>query len=171
MDIFSIKLMKNRNFRALQPDEIRQDDTFRTRPELWLVNLVSRHNSGSKATICAQLTTEAKERVISPPAQTAGKPKTKTLESDRFMRIFCSFPEKVLGDSGTMTRRKTRTEIITLKKMVHHSTARHHSESGAELRYIRERLGHKSSKITEIYTHVTMKSLSNIKNPTDDFDI
>ncbi len=80
------------------------------------------------------------------------------VESDRFMRIFYSFPEKVLGDSATMTRRKTRTEIITLKRMVHHSTARHHPVSGAEVRYIQERLGNKSSKTTEIYTNVSMKS-------------
>ncbi len=171
MDIFAIILMKNRNFRTLQPDEIRHHDTFRTGHDLRFVNLVLRNDSGGKATICTHLTTEAKEKVISPTAHTAGKPKTKTLESDRFMRIFCSFPEKVLGDSATMTRRKTRTEIITLRRMVHHSTARHHSESGAGLKYIRDRLGHKSSKTTETYTHVTMKSLSNIKNPTDDFDI
>ncbi len=92
-----------------------------------------------------------------------------TVESDSFMRIFYSFPEKVVGDNATMTRRKTRTEINTLKRMVHLSTARHHPESGAELRYLRERLGHKSKKMTEIHTHVSMKSLSNIKKPTDDF--
>jgi len=32
-------------------------------------------------------------------------------------------------------------------------------------------LGHKSSKTTEIYTHVSMKSLKNIKNPLDDFGL
>jgi hypothetical protein len=93
------------------------------------------------------------------------------VESDRFMGIICSFPEKVPGDSATMTKRKTRAAIITLIRMVHHSTARHHPVSGADQRYLRERLGHKSSKMTEIHTHVSMKSLSNTKNPTDDFDI
>ncbi len=92
------------------------------------------------------------------------------VKSEKVMRIFCPFPEKVLGDSATTTRRKTRKEIITLRRMVHHITARHLPESGAGLRYLHERLGHKSSKMTEIYTHVSMKSLSNTKNLTDDFD-
>jgi len=33
----------------------------------------------------------------------------------------------------------------------------------------RELLGHNSSKTTETYTHISKKSLSQIKNPVDDF--
>ncbi|HDD44709.1 MAG TPA: hypothetical protein ENG63_07610 [Candidatus Desulfofervidus auxilii] len=39
-------------------------------------------------------------------------------------------------------------------------------ESGIDLRYIQELLRHKSSKTTEIYTHVSTKNLSAIKKPT-----
>jgi len=43
----------------------------------------------------------------------------------------------------------------------------HLLESGIDLLYIQELLGHKSSKNTEIYTHVSNKDFMRIKNPLD----
>lgn len=49
-----------------------------------------------------------------------------------------------------------------------HSYATHLLENGTDLRFIQELLGHKSSKTTEIYTHVTDNSIKKIRSPFDD---
>jgi integrase/recombinase XerD len=52
-----------------------------------------------------------------------------------------------------------------------HSYATHLLEGGTDLRYIQEILGHSSSRTTEIYTHVSVRSIQQIRNPFDDLDL
>jgi integrase/recombinase XerD len=55
---------------------------------------------------------------------------------------------------------------VTLHWLLH-SYATHLLENGTDLRYIQEILGHSSSKTTEIYTHVSNKSIQKIVSPFD----
>lgn len=59
------------------------------------------------------------------------------------------------------------TKPVTLH-WLRHSYATHLLESGTDLRYIQELLGHNSSKTTEIYTHVSIRNIQHIKSPFDD---
>jgi site-specific recombinase XerD len=52
-----------------------------------------------------------------------------------------------------------------------HSYATHLHENGLDIRYIQELLGHKSTKTTEIYTHVSRRNLTAVRSPIEDMDV
>lgn len=67
--------------------------------------------------------------------------------------------EKALSTSG-----------VTKKVSIHalrHFFATHLLESGIDLRYIQELLGHQSFRTTERYTHVSVKDIRRIQSPLD----
>ena len=56
---------------------------------------------------------------------------------------------------------------VLIEKILRTFFTIHLSKSGVDLRYIQEMLGHKSSKITEIYTDVSKTSIGSRKSPID----
>lgn len=81
------------------------------------------------------------------------------------------YSEKSLESVLKQALAKTKITKPVSLHWLRHSYATHLLENGTDLRYIQEILGHKSSKTTEIYTHVSTKSIQNIKSPFDDLDI
>lgn len=52
-----------------------------------------------------------------------------------------------------------------------HSYATHLHENGLDIRYIQELLGHRSTRTTEIYTHVSRRNLIQVRSPIEDLDV
>ncbi len=94
----------------------------------------------------------------------AFKPELYLFEGKNGKKYSNSSAQAVLKKALSKTSINKNITLHTLR----HSFATHLLESGTDLRYIQELLGHNSPKTTMIYTHVTETSLRNIKNPFDE---
>jgi integrase/recombinase XerD len=81
------------------------------------------------------------------------------------------YDERSLASVLKQALEKSKIKKPVTLHWLRHSYATHLLESGTDLRYIQELLGHKSSKTTEIYTHVSTQQIQKIKSPFDDLDL
>jgi integrase/recombinase XerD len=72
--------------------------------------------------------------------------------------------EEVLKKAVNLAKVKKPVTLHWLR----HSYATHLHESGVDIRTIQLLLGHSSTRTTEIYTHVSVRSIQTIRSPFDD---
>ena len=78
-----------------------------------------------------------------------------------------AYDERSLASVLKQAVEKSKIDKPVTLHWLRHSYATHLLESGTDLRYIQEILGHSRSTTTEIYTHVSTKGIQNVVSPFD----
>jgi integrase/recombinase XerD len=107
--------------------------------------------------LAERLVTELKEYIK------AYQPRIYVFEGANGSQYSCRSVQRIVKNALYKGSILKRASVQTLR----HSYATHLLENGVDLRLIQELLGHKSSRTTEIYTHVSVPSIQSVKSPLD----
>lgn len=139
-----------------------------------LINLTPNDVQSKRGVLLVRQSKGNKDRIISLSSKTldmlrdyyiAYKPQTWLFEG---IRKGEKYSEQSLQSVLKIAVLKAHIKKPVTLHWLRHSYATHLLENGTDLRYIQELLGHKSSKTTEIYTHVSTRSIQQIKSPFDE---
>jgi site-specific recombinase XerD len=141
-----------------------------------LLNLRVSHLQPDRGIILVKQGKGNKDRIVRFPATLRGPYKD-------YVKAFDPKDYLIEGRNGGQYSEQSLAEVVRkavekagVKKPVtphwfRHTYATHLHEGGTDIRYIQELLGHKSSKTTEIYTHVSTREIKEIKSPIEDMDL
>ncbi len=129
--------------------------------ERMLIHVVSGKGKKDRYTILSERLTEVLKRYVY-----AYQPSKYLFEGQYGGRYSAKSVQNIVKKAVSSAGISKHATVHTLR----HSFATHLLENGTDLRYIQELLGHQSSKTTEIYTHVSRKSIAKIRSPLENID-
>ncbi len=94
------------------------------------------------------------------------KPKKYLIEVVKGGRYSDKSVQSVMKQAVKKAGIRKKATIHTLR----HSFATHLLDDGTDIRFIQELLGHVRLETTQLYTHVSSRSVNKIKSPADSLD-